>query len=257
MNIQQVLTALLTIVRKEITRFMRIWAQTLVPPAITQTLYFVVFGSFIGSRIGQVGGVDYMQFIVPGLIMMSVITSSYSNVVSSFFGARFQKSIDELIVSPTPNWVIVTGYSLGGTLRGLLVGLIVFGISFFFTRLEVDNFFLVLFFIILTSILFSLGGLLNGIFAKKFDDLAIFSTFILTPLTYLGGVFYSLDQLPAFWRTVSMFNPIVYMIDGFRAGFSGVSEFNLTLNSILLLVFVVLLSMINLYLLKKGVGIKE
>jgi len=254
----QIFTSFLTIIRKEITRFLRIWPQTLVPPAITQSLYFLIFGTFIGSRIGEVGGVDYMEFIIPGLIMMSVITSSFNNVVSSFFGSRFQKNLDEILVSPTPNWVIIAGFTGGGVLRGLLVGLIVFAVSLGFNPdVRIDNIFVVLFFIVITAILFSLGGLTNGIFAKKFDDVAIFATFILTPLTYLGGVFYSLNQLPDFWRAVSVINPIVYMVDGFRAGFSGQSEFGILLDAGLVLLAVVILAGINWYLLRRGAGIKQ
>lgn len=257
MTTYQIWISFITIIRKEITRFMRIWSQTLLPPAITQTLYFLIFGTFIGSRIGQIGGVDYMAFIVPGLIMMAVISSAFSNVVSSFFGSRFQKSLDELLVSPTPNWVVIAGFTGGGVLRGLLVGLIVFGVSFFFTRPQVDNFFVILFFILITSVLFSLGGLLNGIFAKKFDDVQIFGTFILTPLTYLGGVFYSLDQLPPVWRTISALNPIVYMVDGFRAGFYGTSNFPLLLDAGIIIMAVIIVAYLNWYLLRKGVGIKQ
>lgn len=258
MEATRIWVSFLTIVRKEITRFMRIWTQTLLPPAITQTLYFLIFGTFIGTRIGEIDGVDYMEFIVPGLIMMAVISSSFSNVVSSFFGSRFQKNLDEILVSPTPNWVIIAGFTAGGVLRGLLVGLIVFGVSLFFNpTIQVANLFVILFFIIITAILFSLGGLTNGIFAKKFDDVAIFGTFILTPLTYLGGVFYSLNQLPPFWRTISAVNPIVYMVDGFRAGFSGQSEFGLWVDAGLVILSVVILAGINWYLLRKGVGVKN
>jgi ABC-2 type transport system permease protein len=199
-----------------------------------------------------------MEFIVPGLVMMAVISSSFNNVVSSFFGSRFQKNLDEILVSPTPNWVIITGFAAGGVLRGLLVGLIVFGISLGFNpTINVDNIFVILFFIIATAVLFSLGGLTNGIFAKKFDDVAIFGTFILTPLTYLGGVFYSLDQLPPFWRTLSAINPIVYMVDGFRAGFSGQSEFGVLLDAVLVVTAICIVAGLNWFLLRRGVGIKQ
>ena len=250
------LIALKTLVRKEVNRFLRIWPQTLMPPVITQTLYFVIFGKFIGSRIGQMQGIDYMAFIVPGLVMMAVITSSYTNVVSSFFSSKFQKNIEELMVSPTHNWVILGGYVAGGVLRGILVGLLVFGVSVFFTRPVIHNLGLVLIFIVLTAVVFALGGFINGIFAKKFDDISIFPTFILTPLTYLGGVFYSIQSLPEFWRNASRLNPILYMVNGFRHGFYGFSDVNIWISLSMLVLFGAILIFSNLYLLKKGTGLK-
>ncbi|WP_368938900.1 ABC transporter permease, partial [Morganella morganii] len=204
--------ALKTIWRKEITRFMRIWIQTLIPPVITMSLYFIIFGNLIGNRIGEMGGVGYMQFIVPGLIMMSVITNSYANVSSSFFGAKFQKSIEELLVAPVPTHVIIAGFVGGGVARGVLVGILVTLVSLFFVPLQIHSWFMIIATLLMTSILFSLAGLLNALFAKSFDDISIIPTFVLTPLTYLGGVFYSLTLLPAFWQAVSKLNPIVYMI---------------------------------------------
>lgn len=254
------LVAFNTILRKEVHRFTRIWSQTLLPPVITQSLYFVVFGGFIGSRLSSFEsefGINYMAFIVPGLVMMAVITSSFSNVVSSFFGAKFQKSIEEILVSPTPNWVVIAGYTAGGVLRGLIVGFIVFLVSFFFVRPQVENPFLVVLFVFLTALVFSLGGLLNGIYAKKFDDVAIFPTFVLTPLTYLGGVFYSISDLPVFWQNVSKLNPIVYMIDGFRYGFYGKSDLNVFYSFSILIGFTILLAYLNFYLLKKGTGLRN
>lgn len=256
MTLQRQFTSLSTIVRKEVTRFMRIWSQTLLPPVITQTLYFVVFGSFIGSQIGDINGISYMQFIVPGLVMMAIISNSYSNTVSSFFIAKFARNIEELQVSPTPNWVIICGYVAGGALRGLLTGLIVFAVSLFFTRPQIEHLAMILVFAVLTSVVFSLAGLFNGIFAKKFDDTGIFTTFILTPLTYLGGVFYSIDRLPHVWQTVSKFNPIVYMIDGFRYGFYGFSSVSVSLSIFLLCTFALILVCTNWYLLKKGTGLR-
>lgn len=255
--------AFVTITNKEITRFLRIWTQTLLPPVITQTLYFAIFGGFIGSRINQftVNGqsLTYMQFIVPGLVMMAVIASSFSNVVSSFFGSKFQKNIEELLVSPVPKWIILNGYVTGGVARGILVGLIVFIISFIFATPAINNFWWITVFIILTSVIFSLAGFLNSIFAKKFDDITIFQTFVLTPLTYLGGVFYLIRDLPEIWQTVSRFNPILYMINGFRYGFYGnnFSDVNVYLSLWLLIFLTGSLYVINLYLLNRGVGMKS
>lgn len=257
MSFLQQLTALHTIVRQEIGRFLRIWTQTVLPPVITQTLYFVVFGNFIGRQIAAINGVSYMQFIVPGLVMMAVITSSYMNVVSSFFIIKFQRNIEELLVSPTPNWVVITGYVLGGVARGLLVGAIVFIVSLFFTRPTIEHPFLIVIFILLTAVVFSLAGLLNGIFAKKFDDTAILTTFILTPLTYLGGVFYSIDHLPGIWQTASKFNPLVYMIDGFRYGFYGFSAVPVAISLVVLLLFTIVLTILNLHFLKRGTGMRS
>ncbi len=251
------LVALNTIIRKEVSRFMRIWSQTLLPPVITQSLYFVIFGTFIASQISRINGISYTQFVVPGFIMMAVINSSFSNVVSSFFGSKFQRNIEELMVSPTPNWVIVVGYTVGGVLRGLLVGLIVFAVSFFFTKPEVYNFWIILVFIVLTAVVFSLGGLLNGIFATKFDDVSIFPTFILTPLTYLGGVFYSIKSFPPIWQNISKLNPVLYMIDGFRYGFYGVADVNIGFSLGMLVLSTVVLSWLSLYLLNKGVGLRS
>jgi len=245
-----------TIARKEVNRFLRIWAQTLLPPAITQTLYFVIFGKFIGSQIGNINGVSYMAFIVPGLVMMAVINNSFSNVVSSFFSSKFQRNIEEMMVSPTPNWVIVAGFVTGGLMRGLCVGAIVFGVSIFFTNPIISHPFFIILFVTLTSIVFSLGGLLNGIFAKSFDDVSIFPTFILTPLTYLGGVFYSIHDLPQFGQILSQFNPILYMVNGFRYGFYGFSDVHVGFSLLMLVIFIVTLTALGLYLLKKGVGLR-
>jgi ABC-2 type transport system permease protein len=256
MNSQEIWIALSTIVRKEVRRFTRIWVQTLIPPAITMALYFVIFGSLIGSRIGDMGGFDYMSYIVPGLIMMSVITNSYSNVVSSFFSSKFQHQIEELLVSPTPNWVILVGYVTGGMARGLMVGIIVTLLSLFFTKLHIANVGVTLIIILLTSMLFSLGGFINGIFARSFDDISIIPTFVLTPLTYLGGVFYSIQLLPDFWQKVSMANPILYMVNSFRYGILGVSDINVGFAFTMILLFAVGMFVYALYLLKNSKGLR-
>lgn len=249
--------AFLTIVRKEITRFMRIWVQTILPPAITMCLYFVIFGNLIGSRIGKMGGFDYMEFIVPGLIMMSVITNSYANVVSSFFSAKYQRSIEEVMVAPVPNWIILAGYVSGGVLRGLLIGLIVTCVSLFFVDLKIYSIGIIIVTVLLTSILFALAGFLNALFAKSFDDISIVPTFVLTPLTYLGGVFYSIQLLPEFWQGVSKANPIIYMVNAFRYGFLGTSDISINKAFALILVFIAILASLCLYLLKKGKGLRS
>jgi len=257
MGWSQIWIAYLTIVRKEVTRFTRIWQQTLLPPVITTSLYFVIFGSLIGPRIGEMEGYRYMDFIVPGLILMSVITSSYANVSSSFFGNKFQRSIEELQISPTPNSVILLGYVTGGITRGLLVGLVVTLVALLFSRLSVHSIFVMLSISLLTALLFSMGGFLNGLFARKFDDVSIVPNFILTPLTYLGGVFYSIRLLPDFWQGVSHLNPILYMINGFRYGFLGISDIHLGLSYLIIIAFIVVLFIINLTLLNRGYGIRS
>lgn len=254
---RQISVALATVVRKEVTRFLRIWPQTLVPPAITMVLYFVIFGNLIGSRIGQMGGFDYMQFIVPGLIMMSVITNSYGNVASSFFSNKFQRSVEEMLVSPMPDWVLLAGFVAGGVARGLAVGLIVTVLSLFFTDLAVQNLFIVISVILLTAVVFSLGGFINAIFANKFDDVAIVPTFILTPLTYLGGVFYSIALLPDFWQGVSLFNPILYMVNAFRYGILGYSDISISIAFVMLGLFTLVFWTLALWLLKRGKGLRH
>ena len=249
--------ALKELLVKECTRFLRIWVPTLVPPAITRTLYFVIFGSLIGSRIGEMGGFSYMEFIVPGLIMMSVITNSYSNVASSIFSAKFQRNIEELLVAPVPNYIIVLGYIGGGMLRGLLVGTIVTFVSMLFVDIKIHSYIALISTVLLTAMVFSLAGLINDIFAKTFDDISIIPTFVLTPLTYLGGVFYSLTLLPDTWQTVSQINPIVYMVNAFRYGFLGVSDVNLTFAFSMIISFVVVCFSITMYLINKGTGIRS
>ncbi|MFW8590756.1 ABC transporter permease [Glaciecola sp. 2405UD65-10] len=251
------LVALKTIWIKECTRFLRIWIQTLVPPAITMSLYFVIFGSLIGERIGTMGGFTYMEFIVPGLIMMSIITNSYSNVSSSFFSAKFQRNIEELIVAPVPTWVIIFGFVGGGVARALIIGVIVTCVSMLFVDIRIHNFFVIVVTLFLTSVLFATAGLINGIYAKTFDDISVIPTFVLTPLTYLGGVFYSLSLLPEFWQMVSQANPIVYMVNGFRYGFLGASDVNHWLSIALLIGFNLVLLLLANFLLKRGSGIRS
>jgi len=242
-----------TLVRKEIKRILRIWGQTIVPPAITMTLYFIIFGNLIGKRIGQMGGVDYMTFIVPGLVMMSVITNSYGNMVSSFFGAKFGRHIEELLVSPLPSYVIVAGYVSGAMTRGLIVGFVVSLIAMQFTHIAVNNILITVSIAILTSILFALAGMVNAIFAEKFDDITIIPTFILTPLTYLGGVFYSISLLPEFWQKVSAF----YIINGFRYGMLGQSDVSIGTAYAIILVFIGLLGGLCLWLVHTGKGLRS
>jgi ABC-2 type transport system permease protein len=246
-----------TIVIREFSRIMRIWGQTLVPPVITATLYFIIFGNLIGSRIGEMGGFTYLQYIAPGLIMMSVITNSYGNVVSSFFGAKFGRHIEELLVSPLPNWLIVLGYVTGGLLRGLLVGLIVSVIALFFTHLHVEHPFIVIAAVLLTSVVFALGGFVNAVFAKNFDQITFVPTFILTPMTYLGGVFYSISMLPGWAQTVSKANPILYMVNAFRYGFLGRSDVDVGFSFAIMIVSVVVLFAACVWLMNRGTGTRE
>lgn len=251
------LNILRTIATKECTRFFRIWTQTILPPVINQSLYFVIFGTFIGRQIPDINGVTYLQFIVPGLLLMAVINSAYSNVVSSFFGSKFQRSIEEILVSPASANTIILGFSSGGILRGIIVGLLVYVVSLFFTKFQVDNLFIVFLFSFLTSLLFSLMGLLNGIFAKKFDDISIIPTFILTPLSYFGGIFYTLDSLSGVFLKMSYLNPIVYMIDGFRYGFYGMNHFSLLTSISVVTFMIIVLYIIDYKLIKSGHGLRS
>lgn len=250
------LVALRTIATKEILRFSRIWIQTILPPVITTALYFIIFGNLIGPRIGRMGGFDYMEFIIPGLIMMAVITNSYANVVSSFYGSKFQRHIEEMLISPTPNYIILIGYVLGGVARGLAVGIAVTLVSLVFHPLNIHSLWVMFSMILLTSILFSLAGLINGVYAKSFDDISIIPTFVLTPLTYLGGIFYSISMLPEFWQRMSLVNPILYMVNAFRYGFLGVSDIRLGMSYAISTGFIVVLYLFSLYLLRKGHGIR-
>ncbi|MEM1264279.1 MAG: ABC transporter permease [Pseudomonadota bacterium] len=246
-----------TIVHKEVFRVLRIWVQTLVPPAITMSLYFIIFGSLIGTRIGQMDGYSYMQFIAPGLIMMSVITNAYGNVVSSFFGAKFGRHLEEMLVSPLSNATIILGHVAGGVIRGLGVGAVVAGIALIFTDLTVEHPLITVSMVFLTAVVFSLAGFINAVFARKFDDISIVPTFVLTPLTYLGGVFYSISLLPEFWQKVSLANPILYMVNAFRFGILGASDIPITTAYTIVIGFVVLLFSACYYLMHRGIGIRE
>lgn len=251
------LTALYTLIRREVSRILRIWSQTLVPPAITMTLYFLIFGGLIGSRVGDMGGFDYMAFIVPGLVMMSVIQNSYGNISSSFFGAKFGRHIEELMVSPMPNWVILTGYVSGAVLRGLMVGVIVMCIAMLFTAVRIPHPLITLGALLLGASIFSLAGFVNAVYAKKFDDIAIIPTFILTPLTYLGGVFYSVSLLPDWAATATRLNPVFYMVNAFRYGLLGVSDVPVWQAFVLMGVFVIALAAFALHLLRRGTGMRS
>lgn len=256
MNSSYKMIAFQTLVTKEVRRFLRIWIQTLVPPVITIALYFVIFGNLIGNRIGQMGGFTYMEFIVPGLIMMAVINNSYANVVSSFFSQKFQRSIEELLVSPIPNHVILLGFVVGGIARGMCVGVIASIMSLFFSGVHLHNLFITLLVILLSSTVFSLGGFINAVYANKFDDISIIPTFILTPLIYLGGVFYSVELLPAAGKFVSQINPIFYMVNAFRYGILGISDVNIYFALGMLLLFTLGLFAFSLRLLHRGKGLR-
>jgi ABC-2 type transport system permease protein len=257
MNGEQMLTAYITILVKEVRRFSRIWIQTILPPVVTTMLYFIIFGNLIGSQIGDMQGFRYMDYIVPGLIMMSVITNSYANVVSSFYGSKFQRNIEEMLVSPTPNAIILLGFISGGVARGLSVGAAVTLVSLFFSDLQVHNVAVLVFMVLLTCILFSLAGLINGMFANSFDDISIVPTFVLTPLTYLGGIFYSISMLPEFWQKVSLVNPILYMVNAFRYGFLGISDISLWVSFTITISFIIVMWFLSLRLLNRGYGIRN
>ncbi len=257
MNTQQNLIAFKTIIVKEVMRFLRIWVQTLIPPAIMMTLYFVIFGNLIGSKIGDMDGFDYIDYIIPGLIMMSVITNSYSNVVAAFFNAKMYGHVQEMLISPIPNHVILLGYIGGGMARGILVGIIVTIVSLFFSDLNIKHPLITIGILLMTSMLFSIAGFINAVYAKNFDDITIVPTFVLTPLTYLGGVFYSINLLPDFWQTVSLANPVLYMVNGFRYGILGESDINPWVSFGLIIVFTGGLYYLAYQLLKKGIGTRS
>ena len=263
MNAQGNLVALGTIARREIVRILRIWAQTLLPPAVTMTLYFIIFGNLIGSRIGTIAtdnsgaGISYVEYIAPGLIMMAVIQNAYGNITSSFFGAKFQRFVEEMLVSPMPSWTILAGYVAGAVLRGFMVGLIVLAISLFFTKIHLYHPIITLTTFLLAAVIFALLGFVNAIYARKFDDIAIIPTFVLTPLTYLGGVFYNVAQLPSPWKEISHLNPILYMVNAFRYGLLGVSDIDLRWAYIVMALFVIGLGALCLNLLHRGVGLRS
>jgi len=256
-NIQQQYTAFRTIVIKEVLRFARIWLQTVIPPVITTGLYFVIFGQLIGSQLSNIAGYSYMDYIIPGIILMAIINNSYANVVASFYMSKFSHFIEEMLVSPMPNYLILTGYVIGGVARGLTVGAVVAIISTFFTEIQVYSYFILFSVVILTAILFSLGGFINAIYANSFDDISIIPTFVLIPLTYLGGIFYSIDMLPVFWQNVSLVNPILYMVNAMRYGMLGVSDIDLVTAFSIIILFVVALFSFCIYLLNSGKGIRS
>jgi ABC-2 type transport system permease protein len=257
MRLTQQYIAFKTILIKEILRFMRIWLQTVVPAAVTMGLYFIIFGNLIGSQLADVAGFSYMDYIVPGIILMAIINNAYANVVSSFYMSKFAHFIEEMLVSPMPNYLILAGYLAGGVARGLVVGTVVTVVALFFTPLHIHNFGVLVGVVLLTAILFALGGFINAIYAKTFDDISIIPTFVLTPLTYLGGIFYSIDMLPEFWQKVSLVNPILYMINAMRYGMLGVSDIDIGLAFGIILLFVIALFLFALYLLHKGVDIRN
>ena len=257
MKLRQQYLALSTIVLKEIRRFTRIWVQTILPAAITMTLYFVIFGNLIGSQLNNIHGLQYIDYIVPGVILMAIINNSYANVVSSFFSAKFQRHIEEMLVSPMPNYLILLGFVGGGLARGLIVGIAVTVVASFFVELRFYHPWIVMTVVLLTSVLFALGGLINAVFAKSFDDISIIPTFVLTPLTYLGGIFYSVEMLPGVWQSISYANPILYMINAMRFGMLGVSDIDVRVALLIIIGFVVFLYSFALYLLRTGVGIRN
>jgi len=245
-----------TLLAKEIVRFSRIWIQTVLPSAISTTLYFVIFGRLIGERIGPMDGFAYLDFIVPGLVLMGVITNAYSNVASSFYSSKFSRYLEELLIAPVPNWVILAGFVAGGVARGLVVGIAVTLVALVFTRIEIHSYGITLLVFILTAVLFALVGFINAVYANSFDDISIIPTFVLTPLTYLGGIFYSIELLPAFWQNLSLANPVLYMVNAFRFGLLGVSDIPLGVAFAIILGCIVVLTLYSLRLLRRGVGIK-
>lgn len=251
------LTGFATMVRKEAVRIVRIWSQTLLPPVVTTSLYFAIFGAFIGSQVAAIQGFKYIQFIVPGLVMMSVITSAYMNTVSTFFFAKFQRNLEEILVSPMPNYAVIGGFIAGGVLRAFLVGILVLLVSLLFTHLVLFNIFVIVAAAFLTALLFSFAGLINGIFAKGFDSVSIVPTFVLTPLTYLGGIFYSIHQLPHFLQVASYANPILYMVNAFRYGFLGISDVRLSIAFAVMIVLNIILLVLSLVLFRRGAGFKH
>lgn len=256
MRIKENWISFYTLYRREFVRIVRIWSQTLLPPVITMSLYFIIFGNLIGSRIGLIDGMSYVEFIMPGLVMMAIINNSYLNTTSSFFGNKFQRNVEEMFIAPMPNSIIIAGYVCGGIVRGLIVGVLVIFVSLFFTKVQVYNWPATLTIAFFTATLFSLAGMLNGIFAKKFDDISIVPVFILTPLTYLGGVFYSVSALSPLWQKLSFANPIFYMVNGFRYGMLGKGDVSLTYALVIILGAMILTYMLCVWLLNKGIGVK-
>lgn len=258
MNYFQMWTSFYTILRKDVVRVFRIWPQTLLPSVVTSVLYFLVFGTVLGKNIGDINGFSYIQFVVPGLVMLAVVTNAFTNVATTFFQAKFfSRNIDEILVSPTPPWVLIAGYVAGGTIRGVLIGIIVLIVSAFFAPLPFTHISIIVLFLLLSSILFALAGLVNGIYAKSFDGITIVPTFVLTPLVYLGGVFYSTEVLPGWWKTLTFFDPIFYLINGFRFGFMGVADVSIFISVGVLLALIAILVGVNWYLIRTGLGLKQ
>ena len=254
---KEFLIAYQTIVRKEFVRFARIWIQTILPSVITIFLYITIFGNFIGDRIGVISDFNYIDYIIPGLVIMPIISNSYMNVVGSFYSSRFQKSHEEMMVSPVPDYIILLGYVSGGVIRAFVVGIAVFFVTTIFTDIPVYNMWLVVLITFLTSFLFSTAGFINAVYAKSFDDINIVTTFVLTPLTYLGGTFYSIDALPQVWQDISVFNPIAYIISSYRFAFLGLEETSLALSLSIVVVLIIVLFFVALMILSKGIGIKN
>ena len=257
MNLQQQYIAFSSLLLKEIRRFTRIWVQTILPAAITMTLYFVIFGNLIGSQLNDIHGLKYIDYIVPGVILMAIINNSYANVVSSFFSAKFQRHVEELLVSPMPNYLIVLGFVSGGVARGIAVGVAVGLVATFFVDLQFAHIGATIAVVILTSLLFSLAGFINAVYARSFDDISIIPTFVLTPLTYLGGVFYSVEMLPGFWQSLSLFNPILYMVNAVRFGMLGVTDIDIVTAFSMIVLFTVGLFGFAVFLLNKGIGTRS
>lgn len=238
----------------------RIWVQTFIPSVVTSVLYFLVFGTILGSRIGEIQGVDYMTFVVPGLVMLAIVTTSYANTSFTFFSSKFfMRSIDEVLVSPTPPWLLIAGFIGGGVLRGIITGALVLIVALFFTGLSlpIASVLIIAGFAFLTALVFSLAGLVNGIYAKSMDGINIVPTFVLTPLVYLGGVFYSIHQLPEWWQTLTYANPLFYLINGFRYGFLGSADIALWISTGILVLLISILAGLNWYFIKTGLGLKQ
>ena len=258
MPLKGLLTAFWTILRKDLVRIFRIWPQTFLPSIVTSILYFLIFGAFLGSRIGELEGVPYILFVVPGMVMLAIMMNAYNNVAFAFFSAKFfMRTIDEILISPTPPWILISGFVSGGVIRGVLIGLLVLAVSLLFTTIAITNIFIIILFFLLSSLIFSLAGLVNGVYAKSIDGINIVPTFVLTPLIYLGGIFYSINSLPGIWQTISKFNPVFYLIDGFRYGFLGFSDVPLSLSIGVLLALTLFLTAVAWYLIRTGLGLKQ
>jgi len=252
--------SLYTMLRKDVVRMFRIWVQTFIPSVVTSVLYFLVFGTILGSRIGEIQGVDYMTFVVPGLVMLAIVTTSYANTSFTFFSSKFfMRSIVEVLVSPTPPWLLIAGFIGGGVLRGIITGALVLIVALFFTGLSlpIASVLIIAGFAFLTALVFSLAGLVNGIYAKSMDGINIVPTFVLTPLVYLGGVFYSIHQLPEWWQTLTYTNPLFYLINGFRYGFLGSADIALWISTGVLVLLISILAGLNWYFIKTGLGLKQ